>query len=111
MDIADQLGEMPKRKDVPTEKISYIRHKKQRGEDNVTDKGLRFDIDVPVGVIEIRHPALSGADADDYEPIDVKISDKLAQRPGSFVVLDKCLAGVSLLAGMLVDKFSYHRVP
>lgn len=133
MDIADLLGEMPQGKEAPTEKITYTRRKKQRGEDNVTDKGLRFDRDVPVEVIEIAHPVLSGADADDYEVIDTKVSHKLAQRPGSYVVLeyrravvkhkrtqtlstppmpapvlDKCLADVSLLAGMLVDKFSYH---
>ena len=133
MDIADLLGEMPKREIIPKEKISYERRKKLRGEDNVTDKGLRFDPEVPVEVIEIGHPALSGAEADDYEPVDIKISHKLAQRPGSYVVLeyrravlkrkstqtlstppmpnpvlDKCLADVSLLAGMLVDKFIYH---
>lgn len=63
----------------------------------------------------------------------VFINHKLAQRPGSYVVLeyrrvvvkhkrtqilstppmpppilDKCLADASLLAGMLVDKFSHH---
>ena len=133
MDIADLLGEMPKREKPPTETISYTRRKKQRGDDCATDKGLRFDQDVPVEVIEIGHPALSGAEANDFEPIDIKISHKLAQRPGSYVVLeyrrpvlknrrtqtlstppmpspvlDKCLADVSLLAGMLVDKFVYH---
>ena len=135
MDIGALLGEAPKREDTPTEKITYERrkHTKQRGEDNVNDTGLRFDSDVPVEVIEIPHPALSGADAEDYEPLDTEISYKLAQRPGSYVVLeyrravlkhtpsqalssppmpapvlDKCLADVSLLAGMLVDKFVYH---
>lgn len=121
------------RKAAPTEEITYTRRKKQRGEDCATDEGLRFDPDVPVEVIELGHPALSGADAGDYEVVDVKVSRKLAQRPGSYVVLeyrrpvlknkqarslstaplpapvfDKCLADVSLLAGMLVDKFVYH---
>jgi len=135
LDIAELLGEMPKRQDIPREKITYTRRKKQRGKDTVTDKGLRFDQDVPVEVIEIGYPEMRGADAGDYEVIGTKVSHKLAQRPGSFVVLeyrrtvvrnkrtralstppmpapvlDKCLADVSLLAGMLVDKFSYHRV-
>jgi len=133
MDIAELLGEMPRREAVPKERITYERRKKQRGDDCVTDKGLRFDQDVPVEVIEIGHPALRGPDAGDYEVIDTKISHKLAQRPGSYVVLayrrvvvkhkrsqtlstpplpspvlDQCLADVSLLAGMLVDKFNYH---
>jgi len=134
MDIAELLGAVKPAPPVPpTEKISYTRHKKQRGERNTTDKGLRFDADVPVEVIALGHPGQSGAEADDYEEIDTKISYKLAQRPGSYVVLeyhrpvlkhkptgrlsspplpspvlDKCLADVSLLAGMLVDKFVYH---
>jgi len=134
LDMSELLGSMPERQEAPTtEKITYIRRKKKRGEDNVTGQGLRFDPDVPVEVIEIGHPALSGDDASDYELIDMKISHKLAQRPGSFVVLeyrravvknkrsqtlstpplpapvlDKCLADVSLLAGILIDKFTYH---
>ncbi|HEC07713.1 MAG TPA: IS66 family transposase [Thiolapillus brandeum] len=126
-------GEKPAAPEVPTETITYIRRKKQRGDDCATDEGLRFDQDVPVEVIEIGHPALRGAEADDYEPIDYKITHKLAQRPGSYVVLeyrrpvlkhkptqtlstpplptpvlDRCLADVSLLVGLLIDKFLYH---
>ena len=134
MDIAEVLGEgKPARAETPTEQISYTRRKKRRADGCATDEGLRFDKDVPVEVIEIAHPAMTGAEADDYELIDHKISRKLAQRPGSYVVLeyhrpvlkhkptqrlstpplptpvlDKCLADVSLLAGMLVDKFVYH---
>ncbi len=119
--------------EVPTEKITYTRRKKQRGDNCATDEGLRFDPGVPVEIIEIAHPAMSRGEADEYEVIDVEITRKLAQRPGSYVVLeyrrvvakhkptqtlstaplpapvlDKCLADVSLLAGMLVDKFLYH---
>lgn len=135
MELAQLLGEGrgEARKAAPTEKITCTRRKKQRGEDCTTDEGLRFDPDVPVEVIELGHPALRGADADGYEVVGVKVSRKLAQRPGSYVVLeyrrpvlkrkqtrslstaplpapvlDKCLADVSLLAGMLVDKFVYH---
>jgi len=135
MDIADLLGtEKLPPVQAPTEKITYIRRRrKQRGADCVTDAGLRFDQDVPVKVINIAHPDLQGPDAKEYQVIDQKISRRLAQRPGSYVVLeyrrpvvkhlptqqlstaplpgavlDKSLADVSLLAGLMVDKFTYH---
>ena len=118
----------------PTEQISYNRRTtKQRDEGCVTDQGLRFDDSVPVEVIEIPAPELEGPEAEQYEVIDHKITRRLAQRPGSYVVLEYrrpvlkhkpsqtlttmaapaavlegCLADVSLLAGILVDKFVYH---
>ena len=73
----------------PTEEITYRRRKhKQRNEDDVTDSGLRFGPDVPVEVIELSAPQLQGPEADQYEVIDHKISRRLAQRPGSYVVLE-----------------------
>ena len=115
-----------------TEQITYTR-KKQRQDNCVTDQGLRFDDSVPVEVIELPTPELQREDASQYEVIDHKITRRLAQRPGSYVVLeyhrpvvkhklsqtlttvaapsavfDNSLADVSLLAGLLVDKFVYH---
>lgn len=115
-----------------TEQITYTR-KKQRQDSCVTDQGLRFDDSVPVEVIELPAPELKGPDADQYEIIDQKVTRRLAQRPGSYVVLeyrrpvvkhkpsqtlssvpaptaifDKSLADVSLLVGLLTDKFLYH---
>ena len=74
-----------------------------------------------------------GEDADLYEVIGTKSTFRLSQRPASFVVLrfdrmvlkkkdseailpspapfnvlDKSIADVSLLTGLLVDKFQYH---
>jgi transposase len=120
--------------DQPTQQIAYKRRvNKQRGEDCVTDQGLRFDASVPVEVIEVSAPELDGPEADQYEVIDYKITRRLAQRPGSHVVLEYrrpvlkhrpsqrlistpapaavfegSLADVSFLAGLLVDKFCYH---
>ncbi|MDN5872514.1 MAG: IS66 family transposase [Nitrococcus sp.] len=116
----------------PTETITYQRSKKRR-EQAVNDTGLRFDETVPVQVIEVAVPELKGEDAEHYEVISTKSTFRLAQRPGSYVVLEyRCpvvkrrerselisvpapanvleqsLADVSFLAGMLVDKFSYH---
>jgi transposase len=76
---------------------------------------------------------LHGPQADQYDTIGEKRSDRLAQQPGSDVVLEYirpiikhkaseelispprpsavfpgCMADVSVLAGMLVDKFAYH---
>lgn len=131
------LGEIFKApSDLPppeTEKITYERRKKQRSEDCVTDEGLRFDDRVPVEVTELPAPELQGEDADQYEIIDYKVTRKLAQRPGSYVILehrrpvvrhkptqtlstvaapsgifDRSIADVSLLAGLLIDKFVFH---
>ena len=133
--LAEVLGEPPA--DAPpaaTEKISYTRRKgKRRGEDCVTDSGLRFGEDVPIEVIDLSAPQLEGPGAEGYEVIDHKITRRLAQRPGSYVVLEYrrpvirakasatlmevpapsaifegSLADVSFLAGLLVDKFVYH---
>lgn len=136
LDLGALLGEAPSSTEPePTEQITYRRRKrrKQRGEDDVTDSGLRFGPDVPVEVIQLSAPQLEGAEADQYEVIDYKITRRLAQRPGSYVVLEYrrplirrkpdntlmevpapsavfegSLADVSLLAGILVDKFCYH---
>ncbi|WP_419649849.1 IS66 family transposase [Thiolapillus sp.] len=135
LDLSALLGEAsPSAESEPTEKITYTRRKpKQRREDDVTDTGLRFGPDVPIEVIELSAPQLEGPEADQYEVIDFKISRRLAQRPGSYVVLEYrrpvlrhkpsaslmevpapsavfegSLADVSLLAGLLMDKFCYH---
>tara|TARA_R110001599_G_scaffold62921_3_gene175202 strand:- start:11571 stop:13223 length:1653 start_codon:yes stop_codon:yes gene_type:complete len=107
--------------------------KKQRDDDCLNDTGLRFTADVPVEVIEQLPPELTGPEADQYEVIGSKTTYRLAQRASSYVVLkcerpvfrrkgtekpvttpapfnvlDNSLADVSLLAGLLVDKFQSH---
>lgn len=107
--------------------------RKQRGEDCLNETGLRFTADVPVEVIEQLPPELTGPEADQYEVIGSKSTYRLAQRAASYVVLkcvrpvfrhkgaskpvttpapfnvlDNSLADVSLLAGLLVDKFQFH---
>ncbi|MCW7553975.1 IS66 family transposase [Endozoicomonas gorgoniicola] len=116
-----------------TETITYERRKKQRSDDCVTDEGLRFDERVPVEVTELPAPELQGEDADQYEVIDYKTTRTLVQRPGSYVIheqrrpvvrhkpsqtlttvaapsgiFDRSIADVSLLAGILIDKFVFH---
>ena len=88
---------------------------------------------VPVEVIEIPAPEAEGLAPGAYEVIGHKESFRLAQRPGSYVVLNYrrpvvklkatqaivCAAApqgviegsradVSFIAGLLIDKFAYH---
>ena len=132
-DLLAALGEdLPASIRPETEKITYER-RKSRGDNTVTDTGLRFDDSVPVETIVLSSPALADMPEDEQVLITEKITYRLAQRPGSYVVLkyvrpvikrkdthelvtppvpvnvlDKSIADVSFLAGMLVDKFLYH---
>jgi transposase len=117
---------------VATETVSYVRRKaKERGEACVTEEGLRFDESVPVETIELSVPA--SMNAEDYEVIGRKVTHRLAQRPASYVVLryvrpvlkrrqdakvltlpapdglwEGAMADVSVVAGVLTDKFCHH---
>jgi len=120
----------------PAAQIEVKPHKRksntQRSGEEVNDTGLRFDDSVPKKVIDISLPELSGADADQYEIIGYKDTTRLAQQPGSYVVLiyrrpvvrhqlkqtvgtvpapsavfDGCYADVSIIAGLMVDKAVY----
>jgi len=116
----------------PTETVSYQRRKKVR-DAAVNDAGLRFSEDVPREVIVVKDPEIEAIPADRREVIGEKVSYRLAQRPGSYTileyrrqvykllddqaivttpapanVLEKSAVDVSFLVGMLVDKFCYH---
>src|SRR5690606_19444243 len=89
------------------------------------DSGLKFDSTVPLEVIEIDDPRTAELTAEQYEIIGEKATYRLAQRPGSYVVLkyvrrvikvketgvvscppapagvfDRCHADVSFLVGL-----------
>ena len=98
------------------------------------DAGLFFDeARVPVETITVANPDIEGLTPDQYEVIGEKVSHRLAQRPGSYVILkyvrplikrrdtqtlhcpaapagviDGCRADVSFLVGLLLDKFAWH---
>ena len=99
----------------------------------VTDSGLRFDATVPVNIITIGDPAIEALPESQRQCIGEKVTYRLAQRPASYEVmkyvrkvykilateeivttvsptpvLEQCVADVSLLAGILTDKFLYH---
>jgi len=115
----------------PTTTVTYPR--KKRRDNAVTDSGLRFDETVPVNIIIIGDPAIEALPESARECIGEKVTYRLAQRPASYevmkyvrrvykilatqeiittisppTVLEKCVADVSLLAGVLTDKFLYH---
>jgi transposase len=125
------VQEPPPQQDTPTETITYQRKKSRDGA--VNDTGLRFSDDVPRVSIEVKDPEIEAIDEALRVRIGEKVTYRLAQRPGSYVilqytravykilddqrivttpapanVLDKSVADVSFLAGMLVDKFCYH---
>jgi transposase len=125
-DVVDQ--DQPAAVAVP----AHTRCKHRTGQE-VNNAGLRFDPNVPVREIKLSCPELQGPHADRYEIIDHKVSLRLARQPGSHVVLkylrpvlrektsgqmstvaapvgvlDHAQADVSMLAGMIIDKFVYH---
>lgn len=117
---------------VETETVTFERRKaKHRDDGCVTEEGLRFDDSVPVETIAV--PVPEALAEGEYEVIGEKVTHRLAQRPGSYVVLryvrpvikrkaDAALttvpaphalwagsiADVSVVAGVLVDKFCFH---
>ena len=101
--------------------------------DDDAKAALFFDERVPVETIAVPNPEMANLPADAYELIGEKVTHRLAQRPGSYVVLkyvrplikrrdDQSLhcppappavfeggrADVSFLAGLVIEKFLYH---
>ena len=99
----------------------------------VNAQGLRFDDSVPVTTIRLEPEGIEGLSPDDYEVIDTERRYRLGQSPSSYrvicyelpvikrradgqilpvatvpAVLEGSVAEVSLLAGLLSDKFVSH---
>ncbi len=106
--------------------------RRKRISSSIGEDKLRFDPSVPIEVIEIPNTEVRGNE-DNYYLVGEKVTDRLAQRPGSYVVLrhvrkvykekksgefscppapasvlDKSFADVSFLAGLLIEKYRYH---
>ena len=73
--------------ETPTETVSYPRRKKQR-DGAVNDTGLRFGEDVPREIIAVTDPEIEAIPAERRERIGEKVTYRLAQRPGSYVILE-----------------------
>lgn len=137
MHLGQLLGELPPSAAAPEATSEVPGHKRRKPRSDFTDDSASapfFDrTKVPVHTIEVPNPEVQGLQPDQYEVIGQKVSHRLAQRPGSYVVLEyvrpviKRLdtdtlhcppapagvfegsrADVSFVVGLMLDKFLYH---
>ena len=119
--------------DTTTVKTHQRRRRRHAPEDSINESGLHFDDTVPIVDIEEPNPEMDSLPPDAYEIVSEKVTHRLAQRPGAYVilrfkrpviklkdngefhcppappsVLEKSYADVSFLTGLLIDKFLYH---
>lgn len=122
----------------PDPQVKTVAAHTRRGQSKAPDTGaesMKFfdETRVPVEVIELPNPDIEGLTPDQFEVIGAKETYRLAQRPGSYVVLkyvrpvikridtqsitcpsapvgviDGSRADVSFIVGLLLDKFAYH---
>ena len=136
------LGElMPVAAAAPEAEQSVPAHKRRRARSDFTDDAASvpfFDeARVPVVSIDVPNPEVQGLSAEQftaqYEVVGEKVSHRLAQRPGAYVVLkyvrpvikrrdtqtlhcppapvgviEGSRADVSFIVGVMVDKFQWH---
>ncbi len=134
-ELFKDLPPTPERREEEKQTVSYQRGKypKNALAGSPQDSGLRFSEDVPVKEIEVTPPELEGESRDEYDILRYEYTYRLAQQPGSYLVLkykqpvlkkkstqalttcsapgnviDKSVADVSFMVGLLVDKFIYH---
>ena len=119
----------------PTTVPEHTRGRAKKGfpDGCVNGEGLRFGPDVPVTTVRLEPEGIQGLSPEDHEVIGVETRHKLAQQASSYTVLryeqpviklkqsgqilpvvpvasvlERSLADVSLLAGLLSDKFVSH---
>jgi len=121
---------------LPGKKVVVAGHeRKSKPVGNGADESSLFfdEKRVPVEVIAVPNPDMALLKPDQYEVIGEKVTYRLAQRPGSYVVLkyvrplikrkdtqalscppaplgviENSRADVSFVVGMVIDKFAYH---
>lgn len=130
--LAPSSAPLEERRDIPAHSRRVAKRDAAREADA---EALPFfdESRVPVETIEVFEPEVAALSADQYEVIGQKVSYRLAQRPGSYLVLkyvrpvikrkdsgqisaapapagvlEGSRADVSFVAGLLVDKFAYH---
>ena len=124
---------------LPNKKSKIAAHERQakpKCPTNGADESTLFfdDKRVPVEVIAVPNPEVAGLNPDEFDVIGEKVTHRLAQRPGSYVVLkyvrpvikrrdtqtlscpaapvgviDGSRADVSFVVGVLLDKCAYHQ--
>jgi transposase len=134
--LGQLVGEMPASPPPAATGNPVAGHTRRKPRSDFADEGATPFFDeakVPVETIVVANPEAQGLTPEQYEVIGEKVSHRLAQRPGSFVVLkyvrpvikrrdDETLhcapapvgvlegsrADVSFIVGLLVDKFRWH---
>lgn len=134
MSLGEVLGQPDESTPPPTQEIPAHSRRKAKTPPAEDESKLFFDDSVPVETIEVADPETAGLAPEAIEIIDEKVSYRLAQRPGSYVILkyvrqlikrrddqslhcppvpkgvfDHSRADVSFIAGLVVDKFAYHQ--
>ena len=110
-------------------------HRKNEIEFAAEESKLKFDKNVPVEEVRVANPATNGLSEEQYEVIGEEVSYKLAQSKGPYKVIkyirptvkvksageittapvtaaasviERSVAEVSFITGLLLDKFQYH---
>ncbi len=111
-DLFKELPEIPKENDEQKQTLTYQRGKSKKNvlEGSTEDSGLRFSEDVPVKEIALTAPELEGEDKDQYEIIGHKTTYRLAQRPGSHVVLKYTRPVVKDKKKVLFYLLQHHKI-
>jgi len=137
MHLGEVVGELPVPPEGPDAGTHVPAHKRRKPREDFADDGVGasfFDeTKVPVETIVVPSPEAQGLLPEQYEVIGEKVSHRLAQRPGSFVVLkyvrpvikrrdtqtlhcasapvgviEGSRADVSFIVGVVLDKFRWH---
>jgi transposase len=113
---------------------SHSRRQRQHPiEDAAEGSPLRFDPSVPVHVIEVPNPEIASLPPESYDIVGEKVTERLAQQRGPYVVLryvrkvaklkkdgsfscapapvsvfERSCADVSFIAGLMIDKLRFH---
>jgi len=136
MHLGQVLGqELPVPPEQPQAQVPAHTRRKPRSDFSDDSASAPFfdESKVPVQIIEVPNPEAQALLPEQYEVIGAKTSHRLAQRPGSYVVLkyvrpvikrrdtqtlhcppapvgviEGSRADVSFIAGVLIDKFAWH---
>lgn len=137
MHLGELLDDLPVPAEPPVADSTVPAHKRRKPRRDFADEGRDapfFDASkVPVQIIAVPNPETEGLRPDQYVVIGEKSSHRLAQRPGSYVVLkyvrpvikrldtqtlhcapapvgvlEGSRADVSFIVGLLIDKLRYH---
>lgn len=90
-DLLASLGLKPETPEAPAmEKIAYERRKRgpKNRDGSVTDDGIRFGEDVPVETIVLMPPEAEAIPEERRVIVGQKVTRRLAQLPGSYVILE-----------------------